>query len=134
MKPEEKITVVLLEPDKMARVAEIDSSLKGMQHIVGGAIEAAYYFEEEVCVVCNDEGKINGMPLNRAVYGRDKKMLDVIAGSAFICDCSGENFNSLSKEQISRYMEKFKYPEVFFQSMDGIKAQPFKPKNKEMER
>lgn len=134
MKSEEKITVVLLEPDKMARVAEIGSSLEGMQKVVGGDIEAAYYFDEEVCVVCNDEGKINGMPLNRAVYGSDKEMMDIIAGSAFICDCSGERFASLTKEQISRYTEKFKYPEIFYRKGTEIKAEPFKPKSKEMER
>lgn len=62
------ITVVMLEPGKMARVATIDSSLEGMQGVVGGLIEAFYPFEEMVCIVCNEEGKMNGMPLNRAIY------------------------------------------------------------------
>ncbi len=50
---EKTIKVVLLEPGKVARVAEIDSSLEGLQHTVGGMIEAFYPFEEEVCIVCN---------------------------------------------------------------------------------
>jgi len=69
MKEERRIKVVLLEPGKIARAVEIDASLENMQRIVGGYIEAYYPFEEQVCIVCNDEGKINGMALNRAVYG-----------------------------------------------------------------
>ena len=61
------IKVVLLEPSKLARIADIDASLEGMQKIVGGCIEAYYPFEEQVCIVCNEEGKLSGMDLNRAV-------------------------------------------------------------------
>ena len=49
----EKITVVMLEPGKVARTAEIGTSLKDLQKTVGGMIEAYYPFEEEVCIVCN---------------------------------------------------------------------------------
>ena len=119
--------IILLEPGKLARSAEIDASLKGMQKIVGGLIEPFYPFEEEVCIVCNDEGKINGMPLNRAVYGEDKEMIDIIAGTAFICDCRGESFGSLSDEQIARYKKQFRYPEIFLRAGDKIEAFPIKP-------
>lgn len=39
---EKKIKVVLLEPGKLARTAEIDASLAGMQKVVGGLIEPFY--------------------------------------------------------------------------------------------
>ena len=39
MENEKKIKVVLLEPGKLARAAEIDASLAGMQKTVGGLIE-----------------------------------------------------------------------------------------------
>ena len=127
MSEEKKIKVVLLEQFKLARAVEIDASLESMQKIVGGLIEPFYPFEEEVCIVCNDEGKINGMPLNRAVYGEDKKMIDIIAGPAFICDCRGESFDSLSDEQIARYKRQFRYPEIFLRDGDKIKAFFVKP-------
>lgn len=65
------IKVVLVEPGKLARTAEIPATLEGMQAVVKGSIEAFYPFEEEVCIVCNEEGKITGMPLNRAVYSEE---------------------------------------------------------------
>ena len=48
-----RLRVVLVEPGKVARVAEIDGSLEGMQKTVGGYIQAVYPFEETVCLVCN---------------------------------------------------------------------------------
>lgn len=68
------IRVVLLEPGKLARVTDIDASLEGLQKTVKGSIEAFYPFEEQVCIVCNEEGKINGMPLNRAVYAEPEQV------------------------------------------------------------
>ena len=65
MENEKKIKVVLLEPGKLARATEIDASLAGMQKTVGGLIEPFYPFEEQVCIVCNEESKINGMLLKR---------------------------------------------------------------------
>ena len=93
---EDKIRVVLLEPNRMAKAAEIASSLEAMQQVVQGDIQAIYPFEEEVCIVCNEEGKIDGLPLNRALYDENHEIYDIIAGPAFVCDCSGENFGSLS--------------------------------------
>ena len=102
----EKIKVVLLEPGKLARTAEIDASLAGMQKVVDGLIEPFYPFEEQVCIVCNEESKINGMRPNRSVKNDDGVMVDFIFGPAFICDCRGENLDSLSDEQIDRYGNK----------------------------
>lgn len=127
MERKKEITVVMVEPGKVARRAVIDSSLEGMQEAVGGYIEPFYPFEEEVCIICNDEGKINGMPLNRAIFDEDEKIIDIIAGTCFICECGGEEFGSLSEEQIERYTEQYKYPEHFFKVGGEIKAVPYLP-------
>lgn len=113
MNENRKIKVVLLEPLKMARVVEIDASINAMQEIVGGLIEAIYPFNDDVCLVCNDEGKINGMPLNRAIYDKYGNVLDIIAGPAFICGCGGESFSSLSEKQAARYIKQFYLPQNF---------------------
>ena len=61
--------VLLVEPGKEARIAEIGGDLKSLQAAVGGYIEATYPFDDPVALVCNDEGKIMQMPLNRALRG-----------------------------------------------------------------
>lgn len=129
---EETIKVIMLHPGKLAKAVEIDASLEGMQRAVGGGlIEPVYIFDEEVCLVCNEEGKINGMRPNRALYDEGHEMIDIICGPAFICDCSGENFASLSDAQLEKYGKQFRYPETFFRTGDGIKAVPYNPKDME---
>lgn len=129
LKPE-KITVVMVEPGKLARVEEIGTSLEELQKTVGGWIEAYYPFEEQVCIVCNDEGKINHMDLNRAIRGVDGEIVDIIAGPFFICDCSTDRFGSLSKEQQEKYLNQYRQPEKFYRFGGEIAAIPFEP-NKE---
>ena len=126
------IQVVLVEPGKTARIAEVGTSLDAMQQTVGGSIKAYYPFEEQVCIVCNDEGKINGLPLNRAIRDEDtNEIVDIIAGTFFICDCRKESFGSLSEEQQKRYLEKYRLPERFFRTRDGIEAVSYKPKDRD---
>ena len=123
----ETITVIICEPGKYARKAEIATDLGSLQTVVGGNIEPFYPYEEAVCLVCDDEGKISGKALNRAVYDDKGKIMDIMAGTFFICDCSGESFGSLSNEQLERYGKKFYYPENFFRINDEIKALKYKP-------
>lgn len=59
--------VVLVEPGKAARITEIGEDLQDMQEIVGGLIQALYPWEDPAAIVCNDEGKIMGLPLNRVL-------------------------------------------------------------------
>ena len=63
---EDKIKVVLCEPGKVARVAEISNTLAGLQKTVKGDIEQFCPYEEAVAIICNEEGKFNGMMPNRA--------------------------------------------------------------------
>lgn len=124
-----KINVVLCEPGKLARAATIEASLESYQKTVGGYIEAYYPFEEPVCIVCNEEGKINGLPLNRAVYADPNRGRNAGHHRRDILHLRlrGENFGSLSSEQLRRYTEQFKYPERFFRMDNEIRAVPFLP-------
>lgn len=133
----EKINVLLVEPNKYPKMIEIDDTLEAMQKIVGGNIEEYMPFEDEVAVVCNDEGKFNRMLPNRAVYSDDKEMRDIIFGPFFVCyaPIESESFQSLPEDLAKKYEEKFKMPERFRRDLDGnIIAEPFKLKSKEYER
>ena len=68
------------------------NDLHEMQQMVGGPIQALYPWEEPVAIVCNDEGKNMGLPLNRVLEN-----YDIIAGAFFVCGIQGENFSSLTE-------------------------------------
>ena len=63
-----KISVLLVEPNKYPKMIEIDDTLEAMQVVVGGNIEEYMPFEDEVAIVCHEEGKLIGLPPNRAIY------------------------------------------------------------------
>ena len=65
------IAVLVVELGKEPYVKEIDSGLESLQHEVGGCIEAIYPYEDPVALVCNEEGKLEGLPLNRALRDED---------------------------------------------------------------
>ena len=77
--------------------------------------------------ICNEESKINGMRPNRSVKNDDGVMVDFIFGPAFICDCRGENLDSLSDEQIDRYGKMFRYPEHLARVNDTLFGIPYRP-------
>ena len=132
----ETIRVVLLEPGKLSRVADIDASLEGMQMAVGGGmIEPVNIFDEAVCLICNEEGKNTGMTPNRALRDDETgKIVDIVCGPCFICDCSGERFGSLSQEQLDRYAKQFRRPEQFIRLNKEIVAIPYTPAKHDRER
>ena len=106
--------VVVVEPNKKPEVREIGSGLEAMQAVVGGLIEAVYPFDNPVTLVCNEEGKINCLPLNRCLRDEDGKIVDVIAGPFFLCGATAdsESFSSLTEEQVEAYTKLFAVPEV----------------------
>lgn len=129
------IHVVMVEPGKMAREADIGTELSDMQRAVGGGfIETFYPFDESVCCVLDDEGKLNGSLPNRAIYGENGHVDDVIFGPFFICDCSGENFGSLTSEQAERYKKMFLKPERFMMAGGEIIATKYTPHQSRGER
>ena len=72
--------ILIVEPGKRSRAADIPHTLKAMQGVVGGLIAAIYPWDDPVALVCDDEGLLKGYELNRQV-SRDV----IIAGTFFIC-------------------------------------------------
>ncbi len=110
------IVVLVVEPGQPPTLDVLDGSLESMQRVVGGFIEEYMPFEDEVAIVCNEEGKICGAPLNRAIHNEDGEIVDVIAGTFFVCyaPADSENFLSLTPELIYKYAEEFGQPERIF--------------------
>lgn len=109
----EMITVLVVEPEKKPYVKEISPGLSSLQHEVGGYIEAVYPYEEPVAIICDEEGKLKGYELNRALRDEDGHIYDVLAGTFLIVGLGEDNFASLSPQYIKQFEEKFKTPEQF---------------------
>ena len=79
---------------------------------------------------------MNGMPLNRAVYGEDGQIMDIIAGPFFIAyaPVESEKFLSMPDDLRKKYMQEFRNPEQFFMTAGGIRAVPFQPERSDFER
>ena len=108
--------VLIVEPEKVPYEKEIETTLEAMQSIVGGAIQAVYPFEEPVALICNDEGKLLGLPLNRALrLPGERQPYDVIAGTFFLCGAPADydTFASLTDAEVLRFRERFRVPELF---------------------
>lgn len=103
----EKIKALYVKPNKLPEVVEIENSLKTFQKMVDGHIECAYLMgDDEVVLICNEEGKIRGMDFNRDIGH------DIIAGPFLIVNDEGDDFGSLTEEQIKKYNEKFNWRSV----------------------
>ena len=120
----EKITVLCINPGKEPEVKQIDNNLESLQSEVGGLIECLYPWADSAGIICNEEGKINGLPLNRALRRDDGEIYDVIAGTMLIVGLTEDNFGSLTSEQIDIYTELFKKPEIIMMFDGKIAAIP----------
>ncbi len=101
--------ILLVEPGKRPVLKEIDSSLKSMQEAVGGTIQALYPFKEPVALICNDEAKLLGLPLNRALRDENGQIYDIVAGTFFLCGApeGSDRFESLSQQAAEAFQQYF---------------------------
>lgn len=108
MNEENKLRVVMVEPGKPAYETEIENTLEAEQKAVGGYIEVVPLDNEKI-LICNEEGKLNGMQGNRRI-GKD-----IIAGPFFIVGEDGDEFRSLTDEEVKESLERFAKPEEISQ-------------------
>lgn len=100
--------ILVVEPGKHPYEKEIESTLKEMQKIVGGRIQALYPFRDEVGVVCNDDGISLQMPFNRKI---DEECY--IFGTFFLCGLGLEDFTSLPENLMEKYRKRFYSPQFY---------------------
>lgn len=120
----ELLDVLLVSPGEHPRTVRIGAKLEDLQQAVGGNIECVYPFDEAVGLIVNEEGKFNGSSLNRALYGEEGKLIDIIAGDFLVVGLTEDNFGSLTEEQMKRYEEKFHQPETFVKMGKSVMVLP----------
>lgn len=109
----ETLKILVVEPMTPPTVQEIDGSLESMQRIVGGDIEAVYPFDDPVAIVCHGEGKLLGLPMNRALTDESGVPYDIVCGTFFVVGIGDEDFTSLTEQQIEKYRKKYANEMVF---------------------
>jgi hypothetical protein len=111
---ENTLSVLKIAPGQFPQQVEIDSDLKALQEAVGGFIGASYPFADDpVAIVYNDDGKLMGLPLNRALRDEDGQMYDAVAGTFLVVGLGEEDFASLTPELAQKYEQLFHQPEAF---------------------
>ena len=118
------MNVLMVEPGKAPYEMQIGSDLQSMQALVGGYIQAVYPFEQPVALVCNEYGKRDGLPFNRALRDSDGDIYDIVAGKFFIVGLGESDFTDLPHELAERFAEQFRQPEMFMRVDDKIVAAP----------
>ena len=119
-KDKKELDVLLVKPNEYPQKVTIGAELKDLQEAVGGTITATYPFTDPVAIVCNDEGKLLGLPMNRALRDEDGEIYDIIAGPFFLCGAppDSENFTSLTPEQMAHYEKRFHRIELYVEERD----------------
>ncbi len=100
------IKVIIVKPMKDPYTDYIKNDLETLQDIVGGDIEVVPNSNDNTLLICNEYGKIDGLPVNRALK-YEGKIVDIVAGDFIIVGDGGEDFSSLTDEQCKDYIEKF---------------------------
>ena len=80
--------------------------------------------DDPVALICNDEGKLIGLDLNRGLRDENGEIYDIVAGTFLVVGLGEEDFASLSPELIQKYTEQFKTPERFMQINGNIVVLP----------
>lgn len=99
-----RIHILRKDPGEPARMVEIENTLEELQAQVGGYIEAVT-FATDAAVICNEEGRLLGLPDNCTIFGVG------FVGTVLLVGVDGEDFASLPglPGAINRYKNMFRY-------------------------
>ena len=110
------MNVLIVEPGKHPRLADIDDSLESLQKTVGGYIEAIYPFEDEIAIICDEESKLKSdSEWNRIL----PETHDVIKGTLIIAGLGDEDFTDITPELVEKYKQRFWNIELFVPTPNG---------------
>ena len=109
--------IICCDVGEDAKLGFIYGGLVSMQELVGGYIEAIP-LTERLSLVCNEEGKIQGLKPNRILI-IDGKEIDVICGNFFIVGNGKEDFRGLMSEDVEVVHEMMvgKHSKIFLKKM-----------------
>ncbi len=107
--------ILIVEPGKHPRIADVEDKLGILQSIVGGSIEAIYPWGDPVALVCDEEGLYKDTEWNRYI---NKDL--AIKGTFFLCGLGEESFEDLPDDLAEKYTKLLFHPHLFVRTPDGV--------------
>lgn len=95
---------IIKVPGRDPALIDIDNTLHRLQMIVDGYIET-YTIAEDVAIVCNEEGKLRGLPYNCTLCGEH------FVGTILFVGVDGDEFTDVP-EELFRVMKDGFFEEV----------------------
>lgn len=93
--------VVIKKPNELPSIVDIEGNdLKTLQGIVGGYIEIVRIIDTSIIMICNEEGKLDGLPFN-FILGNDAIVGTVI----FVSDSQDGDFTGLNVDESASIIE-----------------------------
>lgn len=106
MKKEKNIKALLVYSGCDPFVETIPNELKEFQDIVDGYIEVVR-MSNTTMLICNEEGKIKDFEANRCIIDENGNMVDVICGTFILVGDDGDDFKSLSDDDVEYWTHYF---------------------------
>ena len=128
---------IVIRPGKLAEKVQIEGTYEEIRGIIQDDLEYFYPFpNDDVFIICAENGKIDNRPFNRAIVDDYGNVVDLIAGDFLIVGFDDENYDtgikSLSPDLMDRYYRKFKLPEMVVRTEQGIIIIRFENGGKEL--
>ena len=114
--------VLRVRPKHYPEVIDIDCSLESLQKEVKGPIQAVSPWDDEVALICNEEGKLHDdcmEKLNRTLDGPYGIPIDIIVGTFLIVGLTEDDFGELLPEFVEKYEKMFHQPRKFVTYTDS---------------
>ena len=111
--------ILIVEPERHPRIAEIPHTLEAMQQTVGGYIEITYPWRDPVALVCDEEGMMKQLPFNRLVAPQS-----AIFGTFFLCGIDEEDLTDMPEELADKYMRLLYDPQMLIRTNAGYAVLP----------
>ena len=109
--------VLIVEPMKQPRWAEIERTLENLQSVVGGGIQAVYPWDDPIALVCDEEGLLKNKRFNRQITDEV-----FIVGTFFICGVGEEDFTDLPDDLMDKYEKLLKHPQMLVRTASGLEV------------
>ena len=94
-KKEQQILALVKNPGEEPYIdPRFENTLEAFQQAVGGFIEALY-ITTDIVLICNEEGRLRGLPYNTTFLGAD------FYGPVLIVGAHGDEFRSLKSIYVS---------------------------------